>query len=766
MLLISVFLLQRITLNEDIRPMLPDRDPELAADFSLLQKAPFVQKVVINLKVGPGASIADGIAVSDRIAEALTPPHFSRVVSGPGAINPEELLPWLAGSLPHLASAEDLTRMEESITPAGVARRLEEIYGKLQSPEGWAMKSLLREDPLQFSAVGFEKLRSLNFLKGMKIEKNHFVSVDERNVLLIAETPIPLTDSKGSRDLVQYTRNILEKNVPKEMNASFVSGHVYTSANAETIRRDLFVVLSCASATILFLLFLFMRNWRALFVYLVPTSVVCIATAATVLTYQAISAVTIAFGSVLLGISDDYPIFIFFSLRDRGPFASGELLGISRPVLFSGMTTMAIFAVLFFSDLPGQRQIAYFSIVGIVASLSFSILVLPHLLRGMKGQRSTSRSREGKTRPLRRFPILAVWGALMVLSLWQAGRLSFNGDMRAVSMVPASLKETEASVKETWGDFRSSAMAVSEGVTLEEALDRNDRLYRYVKEKVGPGQIVSISPVLPSARTQHENEKRWAAFWTEQRTEQLKGLVVKEGNRIGFSPHAFDPFFSRIRERGDILTLDGLRKAGLGDIVDSFIWRTGSTYRVMTFLPDTPDVSALFQARNDGLAGTRFISQRRFSETISGAMARNFFKYLLFASVVLIVFLLVLFRSVKRLILALVPVITGLCLMFGIMGVAGIEFNIFNVIATLLVIGLGIDLGIFMVSKLTEGVDRNTELAVVLSGLTSLVGLGALMLARHPSLSSIGITVSLGMCGAIPSAVLVVPALSRLIDRP
>jgi hypothetical protein len=37
--------------------------------------------------------------------------------------------------------------------------------------------------------------------------------------------------------------------------------------------------------------------------------------------------------------------------------------------------------------------------------------------------------------------------------------------------------------------------------------------------------------------------------------------------------------------------------------------------------------------------------------------------------------------------------------------------------------------------------------------------MGALVLARHPALYSIGITVLLGMCGAIPSAIFVIPAL-------
>ena len=758
-LLTSVLVLKRITLTEDIRPMLPDRDPEVTADFSLLQKAPFLQKVLINLRVGPEAPVSDAIIAADRITQALVPPYFSRALSGPETIKPNEFYAWLTRSLPSLVSVEDITTMEGFINPEGVKKNLVDIFRRLQTPEGWAMKSLFQEDPLGFSAIGLEKLRSLSFLKGMKIEHNHFISADGRNVLIIAETPVPITDSKGARELVQYTQEVLDKNVSRDIGASFLSGHAYTSANAGTIQRDLLVILTCASAAILLLLLLFMRNWRALFVYLVPVSTVCIATAVTVLTYQTISAVTLAFGSVLMGISDDYPIFTYFSLRDKRHFAAGDVSTVSTPVLFSGVTTLATFSVLFSSGIPGQRQIAYFSVIGIIASLTFSLLVLPHLLRGMSKREQILPKWNRKASTPNRFPVIALWIIMMVVSIWQATHLSFNGDMRAVNLVPVTIKKTEQDLKETWGDFRQSAMAVSEGASLEEALDRNDRFYQYARVKAAPRQIVSLSPVLPSAKTQRANQERWISFWAEKRRKQLESLIVKEGNRVGFTPDAFAPFFSRLKGKGELITVDGLKKAGLSDLVDSFISREDGRYRILTLLPDTPDVVALFSAPNDELSGIRFISQHRFNEAISKVMVRSFVEYILIASLVMIAFLSVLFRNAKKVILALVPVATGLAFMFGMMGFFGIEFNIFNIIATILVIGLGVDLGIFMVSRVSEGVDRNTELAVTLSGLTSLVGLGALMLARHPSLHSIGITVFLGMCGTIPTAVLVVPAL-------
>jgi len=758
-LLMSVLTLKKITLHEDIRPMLPDRDPEVTADFFLLQKTPFLQRVLINLELGPEAHLSDALLMADRITPALTPPYFSRAISGPQTFNSGELYSWVMTSLPSLASIEDIKNMERFTTSPGVKKRLFDIYQRLQSPEGWAMKPLFQQDPLGFSAIGLEKLHSLNFLKRMKVENNHFISADGRNVLIIAETAIPMTDSKGARELVNYTQDLLNKNLSKGIKASFLSGHAYTLANAETIQRDLLVILTCASIAILLLLLLFMRNWRAFFVYLVPTSVVCVATAATLWTYGTISAVTVAFGSVLMGISDDYPIFTYFSLRHRGPVSGEGISAVSIPVLFSGVTTMATFSVLFFSGLPGQRQIAYFSIVGIIASLAFSLLVLPHLLRGMKKGEDPLPIEARKARRPDRFLVIAIWGIIIALSIWQSTRISFNGDMRAVSRVPASIRNTEQFLKETWGNFRETGVAVSEGASIEEALEQNERFYEHIKSKIAPGQIVSISPILPSAKTQRTNREQWSVFWTDERTDRLRNLIVREGDKMGFTPDAFAPFFNRLKEKGNVVTLDGLRKAGLGDIVDSFISHEGGAYRVLTLLPDSPEVEALLSVSNGGVAGTRFVSPRRFNRTISKFMTRSFVEFILMASLVMTAFLVLLFRNVKKVICALVPVATGLCFMFGVMGFAGIEFNVFNIVATILVIGLGADLGIFMVSRASEGVDRNTARAVVLSGLTSLVGLGALMLARHPSLHSIGITVFLGMCGAIPAAVLVVPAL-------
>jgi len=71
-----------------------------------------------------------------------------------------------------------------------------------------------------------------------------------------------------------------------------------------------------------------------------------------------------------------------------------------------------------------------------------------------------------------------------------------------------------------------------------------------------------------------------------------------------------------------------------------------------------------------------------------------------------------------------------------------------------------VDYGIFMVCKVSEGFDHATDRAVLVSGLTTLAGFGALALASHPAMHSIGVTVLLGIGSALPAALLVVPALA------
>ena len=346
-------------LNEDIEAMLPDRGSEVARDFRLLQQAPLSRKGIVSLQAAPGTSMETLMQATDRLAASMTPPFFAKVATGPDVPAGPEIMGWLLGSLPVISNAEDLRDVEKELSETAIRSKVRHVYADLQSPTGWALKGLYQADPLDLRMIAFRKMEALRIVPNVRIESNHFVSGDGRHTMIIAEMTPRMTDSGTSRQMLNRFDEPVKTHVPPGIEATLVSGHRYTVANADVIKKDLVIVVGSSCLAMLLLFVFFLRSWRAIFIFLVPTTVLCIATAATLLIYRGVSAATIGFASVLLGITDDFPLYVYFTLRGGGD-AAQRVGRIARPIIFSGATIVAAFAVLLFSNLPGQRQIGVF----------------------------------------------------------------------------------------------------------------------------------------------------------------------------------------------------------------------------------------------------------------------------------------------------------------------------------------------------------------------------------------------------------------------
>jgi predicted RND superfamily exporter protein len=87
----------------------------------------------------------------------------------------------------------------------------------------------------------------------------------------------------------------------------------------------------------------------------------------------------------------------------------------------------------------------------------------------------------------------------------------------------------------------------------------------------------------------------------------------------------------------------------------------------------------------------------------------------------------------------------------GLMAMIGIKFNIVNIIISTLIFGLGDDYSIFTLDGLMDRYKyrkdhtASVRAAVYVSVATVLIGLGALLLAKHPALRSIAAISVTGM---------------------
>jgi predicted exporter len=760
----SIWAFKDIRISGDIKSMLPDDQSDIAVDFELLRNSPFTHKIIINLNDRDGN--AQLIEIADRLVEAMTPPLFSRVITGPSTDLGMDFIFWIIHVLPNLATPEDLERVLPNLTRDRIHNRLKEDYDQLLSFEGWFIKDLIREDPLDLRNIGLDKLRFMNIIPQVRLEDNHFISLDGRHVLFIAETPVDITDADGSEVLLRRLMALVKEIVPENIDVSIISTHRYTLANAQAVKRDLLVVLGC-SALFLFLLFMvFLRRGKALFVFLVPFSVVYLASVGVSLIYDPVSAITIGFGSVLLGISVDFAVHVYFALqrandkhKDPDP---AEIMGeVSRPVLFGGLTTLCAFGVLLFSSLPGQRQLSVFSMIGVGASLLLSLILLPHLVRPSSTQAYRTNApfffKRSSFSPM----IIWLWVLCLLTGVWQGTHVRFDGDLNALSIMPTELRAEEERLKKTWGSFRDSAMIYAQGTDLDDALRTNDLVFQYLLSNGLSKDVISLAPVLPSSETQLKNRQAWNRFWHQERKDNLRRILEEEGGLIGFSDNAFSPFLERLADRSAPIRAEDFRSIGLGDAVDSMTMDFDNKASVLTLVPDKPEIIALMEKKDSGLSQARMVSQTQFSRELGKAVGSDFVGFIIKAFILVIFLLVLLFHDLKKILVALIPVVTGLAFMFGVMGLLSIKFNLFNIVASILVVGLGVDYGIFMVCRISEGYEHNTDRAVLFSGLTTIAGFGALVLARHPALHSIGLTVLLGISAAIPSALFVIPALYR-----
>jgi uncharacterized protein len=133
------------------------------------------------------------------------------------------------------------------------------------------------------------------------------------------------------------------------------------------------------------------------------------------------------------------------------------------------------------------------------------------------------------------------------------------------------------------------------------------------------------------------------------------------------------------------------------------------------------------------------------------------------------VILFVTFRSVRAAAIGLVPLVVGVLVMVSCMRLFGINFNSANIIVMPLVLGIAVDSGIYIINRFrregetsVEVVSRSAGKGVIYNTFTIMASFGALMVAHHRGVFSIGAVMSLGMMACQIAFIIVLPAVLTL----
>jgi hypothetical protein len=143
-------------------------------------------------------------------------------------------------------------------------------------------------------------------------------------------------------------------------------------------------------------------------------------------------------------------------------------------------------------------------------------------------------------------------------------------------------------------------------------------------------------------------------------------------------------------------------------------------------------------------------------------IAAGFATSVLYALAAIAGLLLLDLRRPLALVIALFPLFASLSVLLGVMTLTDLSFNFANFFGVPILIGTTVDAGVYLVHAQRHGDPkrtlRQTRIACLLCGLTTMFGFGALATASHRGIVSLGVVLIVGSIASILASVVVVPA--------
>ena len=758
------FFAWNIDFEEDITKLIPAGEKQELLR-KILKEADFSDKIIVSISADSQKVHPDSLVLYANSFTSLIERDFSEYINEIKGKVPEKELNqvyyFVQGNLPVFLENNDYKVIENRIEPDSITHQIASGYRQLMSPTGFVTKDYFFSDPLNFTSLGLEKLRELQVGDNFSIYKNYLVTKDKEHIILFLDPVYPASETDRNQDFINSLNRTLE-GLNKEFSgvrASYFGGVLYSLANANRIKKDIRITMGIAISLLLLLLVFFYRRIYVPLLLFLPSILAGITAIAILSVFKgSVSAISLGIGAILLGVTLDYALHILTHFRNNRNL---ELLyrDITKPVLMSSVTTAIAFLCLIFVRSEALNDLGVFAAVSVLLSSVFALILIPLFYDpGVeKDQGRTFLDKIASVDYSRIRPLVIGVLLIFLVSIFFFNKVEFNSDLSRLNYQPAEIEEVEREVQDLAGRSGKSIYMVAYGNTLDEALQQNNRLYQKLrqleKEKLIEN-FSSIGGVIHSTTTQDEKISKWNEFWTSRKKEKVKTNIIKASSEYGFRPETFNEFYALLNKNFESIGLRDYKNAGslyLKDFISegeefSTVTSTVSlkeekTGQFLSYFSDTPGVFAL--------------DRKTMNQNFLGNLRADFNKLIMISVLAVFVVLLLSYRNLEISLFTLLPIaVTWICAL-GIMALLDIEFNILNIIISTFIFGLGLDYSIFITNAcLNEYETGNYDLktyqtSILISVLTTLLGMGALIFAQHPALRSVSIISIIGVITAV-----------------
>lgn len=736
LLSVSVLLFLRdyrtLSIDTDIKSLVPQGQSSEILNDAINNIGSYLQERLVFLIDAP----------TDQAAEEFTQYLLQQLETFPeiNAINEDETLAYLQAFVEGyrftLLTPQQHEQLAQWDRQQIVSQAIREKFGFNQTPQILPAD----KDPLAWSSDVL--LQMLASIDGGAPELADNVSV------VTAQLAGPVMSANGASMVAHQVQSIASEIQSGQWPGVkfYYSGVLfYADAAASGAKRDASLI---SGISLLGIVVLFLLVFRSLVVLMFPMVSIAFAVAVAFVVCHAffgeVHVLTIVFGASLIGVVVDYSVHYFY----HGKLAHKERGQLHKALLLSMVSSILGYCALAFSHLAVLSQVAVFSGVGLFTAMAvvlalcplFADKVITHdsfLQAGLQALQL----RLGKV-PL--FGVVTGIVALFLAGLVSLGYLKPNDNPSLFFTPNPNLLAMDAVIASKLNQYEPGAFVVVQGESAEDIYQQSNRFFDAVagSQVLKWSNFVSVTDLLPSRAEQENN------YALQERLYDMDGVIDGVLESLGSTLDTTQLRQQFHRANGQYASPDMVNKA-LNNVLPP-LWLEGEqgVLSLMLVRKGT-DIAAL----NDVLAGFTQVEFYRTVTETSKALAQqkqSALRLLVVAYAGIALFLLLFYRKLSALTVLILPLAATASVIVGFT-VLGIGLSLFHVMAFFLVLGLGLDYGIFVYTMDPD--DSLSIRAIFISAITSLLSFGLLALSSTPVVQGFGLTLlianSVNLMGAL-----------------
>ena len=765
--------LNRLQLNQDITASLP-KGEEFKELNQFLQSSQLNNQIAFALETQKvDADSLEFIAQEFIDSLQLIANDFLPEINYYSAIDEHTFYDYYSKNLPLFLNDEQFDSLIAKTNSENIQKSLEANYKKLVSPEGTFVQHYLINDPLSLTPIVLNQIKNTSNAEYV-VENGLTFSKDKKRLIIFSEvlntlTLNPKLQSQSAEKLANFQNRWNTKHKMHKM--TYFSPFLIAVANADQIKIDTTLTLSIFIVFTLLLLFFFYKKWSTPFYFLLPAIFGLLFSLGIIAWYKgSISAISVAAGAVVLGIILDYA-FHFFTHFKQTQSLEKTINDISIPLFTGSFTTIVAFLALQFTNSVILQDFGLFAALSLLGAAAFTIFILPSILNAFHFRISDIQTPLEKSFDYQLpFKIKSSYAFIFILILtiffaFQSKHLIFDADLENLGYHPLELKKAEETIFNLNPASEKKIFLFAKAKTYEEAVEKNEKLYQNLKSLKGIKQLNSIAQFTIPKTIQKQRIEKWNTFLSENKS-QIINDIDNSASSNGFTEDAFENFKNNFKfyEQIDIKAEeDFLKTIQVNKLIDK---KPNETVIVTTIVVDKKNKADLL-ARLNTIDGIDVLDRSNIVSQLLEVVRKDFNLILFISSTIVFLTLLLVYGRIELALVVFIPMLVSWIWIVGMAALLHIPFNFVNIIITSFIFGLGDDFSIFIsdghLSQYKYGKNhlKTYKVAILLSAITTIIGTGVLMFAKHPAVNSIGFISVLGMISILVIAMVLQPILYK-----